>query len=143
MKEIMNVEATREICKSVLTNAINFGKVKAGYVPATVLFTDGDYQRKPQSKIRKIAANWDNDKCGFLTVNYRDDVGKFAIIDGQNRFTAARIANVDYLPCHILNGVSKEEEAKFFANQDENKTRVTPFDKFRAELYYGDEMQPD
>lgn len=130
----------RRMNETMVKNAFPFGNVRAAYLPVTSLFVDGDYQRKPQSKINKIAANWDEDLCSFILVNYRQEIGKFAIIDGQNRFSAACIAGVEFLPCHILVNETKEEEAKRFACQDVNKTRVSPFDKFKAELLYGDKV---
>jgi hypothetical protein len=101
------------------------------------LFVDSSYQRKPQRKINQIAANWDDDKCGFLEVSYRKDIGKFAIIDGQNRYYAAKICGIDRLHCHILTGIQVKEEAFRFASQDENKTIMNTYDKFRAELCAG------
>lgn len=125
------------INETFIANAASFGSIKAAYLPLSELFVDDDYQRKPQHKISKIAANWDDDKCGFLEVAYRSDIGKFAIIDGQNRFYAAKQKGIDRLPCHILVNIKVKEEAFRFASQDENKTIVNTYDKFKAELFAG------
>ncbi|MBQ1265584.1 MAG: hypothetical protein IIY06_02285 [Proteobacteria bacterium] len=125
------------INETFIANAASFGSIKAAYLPLSELFVDEDYQRKPQSKINKISANWDDDKCGFLEVAYRADIGKFAIIDGQNRFYAAKQRGIDRLPCHILINIKVKEEAFRFAYQDENKTIVNTYDKFKAEVFAG------
>ena len=126
----------RLINETFIANAAQFGNVRAAYLPATSLFVDNDtYQRKPQRKLNAIAQKFDDDKCGFLEVAYRKDLGLFAIIDGQNRFIAGKMAGRDRFACHILTDITVREEALKFASQDENKTLVSTYDKFRAELY--------
>lgn len=127
------------INETFIANAAQFGNVRAAYLPATSLFVDNDtYQRKPQRKLNAIAQKFDDDKCGFLEVAYRKDLGMFAIIDGQNRFIAGKMAGRDRFACHILTDISVREEALKFASQDENKTLVSTYDKYRAELYAQD-----
>lgn len=133
----VGVDHQRLMNETFISNAATFGRIKASYLPLSELFVDATYQRKPQRKINQIASSWDDDKCGFLEVSYRGDKGKFAIIDGQNRFMAAKICGIDRLPCHILTGIPVKEEAFRFASQDANKTIVNTYDKFRAELCAG------
>lgn len=141
MNTIMNTIDTasvdrRLINETFIANAAQFGNVRAAYLPASSLFVDNDtYQRKPQRTINQIAKEFDDDKCGFLEVAYRKDIGMFAIIDGQNRFTAGKMAGRDRFACHILTDISVKQEALKFASQDENKTLVSTYDKFRAELF--------
>lgn len=135
---IYAIDQKRLINETFIANAATFGNIKAAYLPASALFVDENYQRKPQHKLNRIAANWDDNKCGFLEVSYRQETGMFAIIDGQNRFMAGKIAGRDRFPCHIVMDIDVLEEARRFAKQDENKTIVSTFDKFKAELFSGD-----
>lgn len=132
------IDQKRMINETFIANASTFGNIKAAYLPASALFVDEKYQRKPHSKIAKIASTWDDNKCGFLEVSYRPDLGMFAIIDGQNRYAAGKMAGRDRFPCHIIMDIDVVGEAQRFASQDDNKVRVSPFDKFNAKLFAGD-----
>ena len=72
-------------------NAVRLGEKKFALIPVTEMFVDTTYQRLVQSKAPKIAKEWDDRKCKMLEISYREDIDKYAIIDGQNRWTAAKM----------------------------------------------------
>lgn len=128
---------TRIMNETFVRNAIVTGDIRTAYLPVSELFVDNSYQRHPQDKINRIAAAWDDRKCGFLRVSYRQDVGKFAVIDGQNRMLAAKQLGKVSLPCQIYTDLTVAQEAELFATQSVNCTLVSSYDKFRAELVAG------
>lgn len=129
---------TKGLAATFVANAASFGDVKCAYLPLGLLYVNSDYQRPPQNKIAAIAADFDESKCGFLLVNYDKDAGAFAIVDGQNRFLAAKMAGKDCVPCQIMNLDNAKQEAYAFAKQNENQIRVSCYDKFKASLYAED-----
>lgn len=132
--QVIGIDHQRIMNETFIQNAATFGSIKAAYIPLSEMTIDRRYQRQPQSKISKIASSWDDDKCGFITVSYRKSDGKFAIVDGQNRYLAAQQIGKRSLPCHIMMNLNLEDEALEFANQDENKVKVNTTDKFIAQI---------
>jgi hypothetical protein len=100
---------------------------------------DTEYQRVEQSNVNKIAKKWNDNKCAFLQVSYRPNIDKYAIIDGQNRWNAAKKVGVTHLPCQIYENLTIQEEAKFFNEQDDNVARISSADKFKSLLVMKDE----
>lgn len=127
------------LAATFVANAATFGDVKVAYLPLGMLYVNSDYQRPPQNKIRAIAEHFDENKCGFLLVNYDKSAGAFAIVDGQNRFLAAKMAGRECVPCQIMNLAGAKQEAAVFAAQNKNRIPVSSYDKFRASLFAGDE----
>lgn len=122
----------RIIAETMLQNAKEFGGVKVGLLPVSLLFVDHTYQRPAQSKVKKIAQQWDDNKAGFLLVSYRETDARFAIIDGGNRFEAAKLIGKTNLACQILTGISIEQEALVFAAQNENRSTMRQRDMLKA-----------
>jgi hypothetical protein len=120
-------------------NAFVIAGKKLAEIPVTELFVDAEYQRVEQSNVNKIAKKWNEHKCSFLQVSYRPDIDKYAIMDGQNRWMAAKKVGVTTLPCQIYENLSIQEEAKFFNEQDDNVARISSADKFKSLLVMGDE----
>jgi hypothetical protein len=121
-------------------NAITIANKKIALIPVIEMFVDTSYQRTVQSRVNNIAKNWDNNKCSILQVSYRSSMDKYAIIDGQNRWQAAQKAGVTHLLCQIYEGLSIKEEAKIFAEQNDNVTRIASADKFKSLLIMEDEI---
>ena len=124
----------------VNANAMVIAGKKLGLIPVTEMFIDTTYQRTVQSKVNKISKNWDSNKCAILQVSYRFDVDKYAIIDGQNRWEAAKKAGVTHLLCQIYENLTIKEEAKIFAEQNDNVTRISSADKFKSLLVMDDKI---
>ena len=103
---------------------------------------DKSYQRvTDNTNIQKLIRDWDNDRCDFLLVSFRDD--KFYIVDGQHRYTAANYKGIEELPCIILTGLTREQEARIFSRQNENVKKLTIYDVFKANLANGDTSIPE
>ena len=130
----------RIIAETILANTRTVGEIRIGFLPLSVLCVDYSYQRYSRTKVKEIASNFDHNKCGFLLVSYRENESRFAIIDGGHRFEAASLIGLTSLPCQILTGLSVEDEAKVFAAQNENRTRLTENDLLRAQVCAGDEI---
>lgn len=124
----------------VNANAMVIAGKKLGLIPITEMFIDTTYQRTVQSHVNKIAKNWDNNKCAILQVSYRPDIDKYAIIDGQNRWTAAKKAGVTHLLCQIYEHLTLKDEAKIFAEQNDNVAKISSADKFKSLLVMEDEI---
>ena len=120
-------------------NAVIMGGKKYALIPVTEMFVDTTYQRLVQAKAPKIAKEWDDKKCKMLELSYRADLDKYAIIDGQNRWTASKMIGITHLNCQIYENLTIEEEAKIFAEQNDNVTRIASADKFKSLLIMGDE----
>ena len=134
------MKTTMTFNEMVNSNAIVIGNKKIGLIPVTEMFVDTTYQRTVQSKVNKISKNWDSNKCAILQVSYRSDVDKYAIIDGQNRWEAAKKAGVTHLLCQIYENLTIKEEAKIFAEQNDNVTRISSADKFKSLLVMDDKI---
>jgi len=85
--------------------------------------------------VREIAKNYDQLNAGVITVSKRG--GKYHIIDGRHRITAAiygKFPRTFMFDCRVLTGLTYAQEAELFARQDENKTRLTPSQEFNGLL---------
>ena len=134
------MKTTMTFNEMVNSNAIVIGNKKIGLIPVTEMFVDTTYQRTVQSKVNKISKNWDSNKCAILQVSYRSNVDKYAIIDGQNRWEAAKKAGVTHLLCQIYENLTLKEEAKIFSEQNDNVTRISSADKFKSLLVMDDKI---
>lgn len=137
MKTTIN---TKTFNQMVNENAMVIAGKKLGLIPVSEMFIDTTYQRTVQSHVNKIAKNWDNNKCAILQVSYRQDTDKYAIIDGQNRWTAAKKAGITHLLCQIYENLTIKEEAKIFSEQNDNVARIASADKFKSLLVMGNEV---
>lgn len=133
----MNTKTYNEM---VNANSMVIAGKKLGLVSVTEMFIDGTYQRSLQSKVNKIANTWDDNKCDILQVSYRPDLDKYAIIDGQNRWAAACKIGITHLLCQIFEGLTIKEEARIFAEQNDNVSKISSADKFKSLLVMEDEI---
>jgi hypothetical protein len=92
-------------------------------IDKAVLRVDHDYQRRlDPSRIARYAANWSWVSCGTLIVSRREQ-GRFAIIDGQHRWEAAKLRHdIRDLPClaFALDQI-RDEAIGFLAANTERK----------------------
>jgi len=111
-------------------------------VPYTLLRIDYRYQREPdESRIYKILANWDPDKAAIIVCSARDD-GMF-IVDGQHTVLAGILAGEEEFRIKLLFNLTPEEEADYFATQQDNKKPINVLTKFRADLFNGKQYALD
>ena len=121
--------------EAYLANTREVNGVCYGALPVEILKVD-TYQRCTQKNVRKIAANWDSAKAGTITVSYRD--GEFWVVDGRNRFAAAKMAGIGVLQCQILTNMTRGQERIAFADQGANTIKLTIAQRFNALADEGD-----
>jgi len=99
---------------------------------------ESGYQRVTNpAQVENIVNKFDETKLGTLTVSKRD--GKYHIIDGAHRSKALRKLGYTHAPCVVLSGLTFEQEAEYFRNQNQDKRLIKPMEFFRAGLVSGDE----
>lgn len=129
------------LAENTIRNARELWGKKLAEVPVDLMRIDKRYQRAISAMISQLIKEWDDKKCLFLLVSYRD--GVFYIIDGQHRWEAAKARGISHLPCIIFTGLTWQEEARIFAEQNKNITKLTPFDTFKANVACGDISYPE
>ena len=112
------------------------------WIPLEQLYIDPTYQRAileaGKANIRRMIEDFSWLQFGTLTVGTRPG-GKFAIIDGQHRATAAMLHGaIKAVPCLVLSGGPKDE-ARAFSSINGNVTRIHVLQSFRAKVAAGDE----
>lgn len=133
-EDIEPKESDALLAETVIKNAYHVGNKLIAEVPISLMRIDDSYQRLVQNNVKKLMRNWDDEECEALRVSYRD--GYFYIVDGQHRYVVANVKNISHLVCEIYTGLTREDEAKKFAKQNENITRLTTYDTFKANLVY-------
>ena len=129
------VEEGNMLARTVMANSYTLWGKKIADIPLNLLELDHSYQRVETGNAKNIADNWDDNACEFLLVSYRN--GKFYVIDGQHRMIAAKIKGIESLPCVILVGLTKSEEARRFSVQGVGRKKLTPNDTFKANIECG------
>ena len=100
---------------------------------------ESGYQRATNPmQVNNIVRNFDETKLGTLIVSARD--GKYHIIDGAHRSKALRKLGYSHAPCVVLTGLTFEQEAEYFRNQNQDKRLITPMEFFKAGLVSGNEQ---
>ena len=124
------------LATSVMEKAYSICGKRIASVPVALMELDHSYQRVLSRNTKKLMEQWNNDKCDFLYVSYRDN--KFYIIDGQHRYSVAKAKGIPSLPCIIFTGLTREQEALKFAQQNDNVTKLTAYDTYKANIANGD-----
>lgn len=124
----------RSCCEMFVRNAQEKHGLLEADIPLEFLKVEPKYQRKlDQSHVNNIAANWDWEKCGWISVSYRD--GWFWVKDGAHRVSAAKKLGFQDIPCVIKTGGSISDEAHEFIELNKAPyKRTTIFDRFKAGL---------
>lgn len=139
-ERMINTEAV--LAESIINGAVTICGKKIASVPVSLLRIDETYQREPKgNNIQNLIKEWDINSCDLLDVSYRD--GKFYIIDGQHRYTAANYIGVQNLPCTIRTELTRNQEAIIFARQNRNVKKLCPYDTYKANIVYGDTSDPE
>lgn len=110
------------------------------WVKIADLVVDDDYQRELKreswTKIRKIAGRFRWSRFSTVLVSPVAG-GKYAIVDGQHRTHAARLCDIEAVPCQIVQ-MTREEQAASFAAVNGMVTAVTGFQILRAAIVAGE-----
>lgn len=98
--------------------------------------TDPQYQRDVnESRAAAMAEHFDHALVGVVALSERED-GSLVIIDGQHRWTAAKVAglgDVKFL-AEVHEGLTLEEEARLFLRLNGTRSAVSAYGKFRARV---------
>lgn len=110
------------------------------WLPIDKLCIDPEYQREigndGRRNILRIATAFEWTKFSPVVVP-PVSLGRFAIIDGQHRTTAAKLCGFERVPCLVLL-LDRAGQAASFAAINGSVTRITPFVIFRAALAAGE-----
>src|SRR5699024_405704 len=106
-------------------------------IPVSLLNVDYTYQ-KPLSMAhaRKIAKNFNPQGVGQIHVSKRDD-GSYYIFDGQHRWTAYEMLELEVIECIVYEGMTIKEEAEAYNLYNTIKTQ-NALDREKALLVAGD-----
>ena len=92
-----------------------------------------NYQRETKDgQVENIVSRFTEDKLGVLTVSLRD--GNLHIVDGLHRSKALKAEGYTHALAVILTGMTYEQEAEFFREQNENKRPISTLEDFHAGL---------
>jgi hypothetical protein len=95
-----------------------------------------DISRTSERNIVRIAREFDWNKFSTVIVASAPG-GKYAIVDGQHRTTAAALRGIDKVPCQVI--VAKQaEQAAAFAAINSVTTAMSPMQVHAAKLAAGD-----
>lgn len=104
------------------------------------LVIDPEYQREVKADgrraIEKIAASFEWTKFSPVVVS-PVSLGRFAIIDGQHRATAAKLCGYDTVPCYVLQ-LDRAGQAASFAAINGSVTKITLWAIYKAALAAGE-----
>jgi len=105
-----------------------------------LLRVDHDYQRRLDNvRIARYAANWSWVSCGSLLVSRRDQ-NRYAIIDGQHRWEAAKLRDdIRDLPCIAFALDQIRDEAIGFLAANTERKIPSLADQFNALMVAGNE----
>lgn len=140
------ITMNKEMYTLVMKNAKEVGNKKFVVFPVALLYADPRFQRiddATSSRITKLADNWDTNKMDPLRVSFHDEECMGSVIDGYHRLCAAKRIGLSEIECEVLQGLSDfpatrlKEEARLFADQDDQVSRLTPQQKHLANCLCG------
>lgn len=109
------------------------------WLPVEQLHIDDQYQREfEEHRILKIARTFNWKEFGAIQVNRRRD-GSHWIFDGQHRKMAAEKVGVPTVPCLVIVDQDAQGEAKLFVDLQSKRKNISPVQKFKAKVFFGDE----
>ena len=107
-----------------------------------LLVVDPTYQRsigrRGAVNVKNIAENFDWSKFAPVIVAPVEG-GKFAIVDGQHRTTAALLRGLDKVPCQVVQA-DRAQQAAAFSAVNGSVTKTTAHQLFHARLAAGDDQ---
>lgn len=106
-------------------------------VPLYLIYIDDTYQRTEtfsKAKANEIATNFIEAAYDPIKLNYRD--GRFYCPAGQHRIYAHIIMGADCIEAELFQE-SYENEISIFLTQDDNRSKLSPYDRYKAGLACG------
>ncbi len=116
-------------------------------LPASKLFVDSTYQRpRDDGRVARMVAAFDITQLGVLEVSERAD-GTYAVVEGQHRWHAAKIAlagpdgDADpVLVCKVHRGLSVAQEAALFFQIDRGRKPLNYWDRYKSRRAAGEPL---
>ena len=115
-------------------------------IPLSCCFIDKRYQgMRAHKRINRLIAHWDVRKLSPIVVVPHPEEFRFAIADGQGRYTVAPLKGMDRLTATILMDAPDDPndrlrfEAEYFIGQDTEVENVKDYEKHQARVIIGDE----
>ena len=127
-------EDRKLLAETVINNLREVNGKFYANIPVKLLATRS-YQRVTSPTVYKIRDNWNDKRCGFLTVCYNEAKHGFYVIDGEHRACAARMRGIESLPCRVYMGLTESQEALIFISQIEGRNKLSAIDTFRANQF--------
>jgi len=128
---------------SITVPVVSDEQLALDFVPVNEMFLDHSYQRLGEERrIQKLADNWNNLAAGVLYVAKRRN-GKYAVIDGQHRWGAAKKLGIEHLPALVIEGLTIAQEAMLFVQFNRDRKAASSVEVFRASVAHGDQMAID
>lgn len=113
-------------------------KPDLAWVPVEACYVDGNYQRPIRGGlIKRILSGFSWAKFGALVLARQDD-GRFAVVEGQHRWHAAKLAGLPEVPAVVLPQSGMEFEAAAFIGINRDRQAVTAVEQYWAGLTAGD-----
>lgn len=110
------------------------------WLPISALVVDPEYQREisnvGRKNIRHIAENFSWSMFSPVMVS-AIGAGRYAIVDGQHRSTAAALCGIEKVPCYVVEAL-RGEQAKAFRAINANTTRPHAIQLFHASIAAGE-----
>lgn len=116
-----------------------FGKTgKFKLISKRDLRVDDSYQR-PQSiqKARRIARDFNWVAFGVLVVSERNNGAHFVLDGGHRCLSTVMRPEIDTVPCYVLTGLTKAEEARAFVRMNAHRKAPTGIELFGADVVSG------
>lgn len=100
------------------------------------MFIDAAYQRPLTAFVRRIQSRFDPLLFGVLVLSDRGVKTKprYALVDGQTRWVAARNIGVQQGPAIVFTGLTPQDEADMFAKLQKERRGMLSYHRFRAQL---------
>jgi hypothetical protein len=110
-------------------------KTRQDAVIVADLNVDPTIQRRlVAARVKKLVAEWDENKAGSLIVSERAD-GSLWLLDGQHRAAAGLKVNPELmLYAVIYTGLTLDQEANIFLAHNQDSKRTSWFDNYHAGL---------
>lgn len=134
-KEVTESQLEREISSLFsMTSQNKMGNKMMAQVPLYMIALDENYQRTEnfsKAKGDQIAANFIEEAYDPIKLNWRN--GLLYCPAGQHRIYAHIIMKKEFITAELFR-VPYEAEIEIYLSQDDNRSKLTPYDRYKAGL---------
>jgi hypothetical protein len=101
---------------------------------------EGGYQRPlSQLRVQDLTERFDGGEAREIYVSQREDGSRW-ILDGQHTWATLKNVGISDWPCRVFFNLTPAEEARRFAEYNNNTRRVPPVVQYNAEVLAGDNV---